>query len=267
MSEVQHAGRRAERSDTLDHAVRIGLVAYALVHLLLAYICFRLALGDGGHASSAGAFRTLAAQPFGRWVLIAVAAGFVLMVVWRLLDGIFGHREYDGFSRWSRSAVDIGSGVTYAVLGLGALRTALGSASKPHTRAWTAQLMDLPAGQVLLGAIGVGVAAIGVLMIWTGISGRTAEQLDSEGSSGDSGRAYLLVGGIGHVGKGGALMIVAGLLCYAAITHDPHRSGGLDVALHDLLGQPFGPWLLGAIGAGIGCFGLFCLIRARHLSH
>lgn len=267
ISEVRRGGRKADRSDALDNAIRVGLVVYGVMHLLLGWICVRLALGGGGHASSSGALHTLARQPFGEGLLIAVAVGFALLVVWRLLDAAFGHREYDGAARWSRQLVDLGSGVTYGVLGFSAVRTAFGSGGHPHTRAWTARLMDLPAGQVLVAAIGVGVAVIGGILIWTGISGKTAEQLDAEGRSGESGRAYLLLGGAGHVAKGGALMIVAGLLCYAAITHDPQKSGGLDIALHDLLGQPFGPWLLGVIGVGIACFGLFCLVRARHLSH
>ena len=33
-----------------------------------------------------------------------------------------------------------------------------------------------------------------------------------------------------------------------------------------MLQQPFGPVLLGLIAIGIGCYGLFCFARARHLS-
>lgn len=265
--DVAQAGRQAERSTALDRAIRAGLVAYALLHLLLAWICLRLATGGGGHANSSVALQTLARQPFGRAMLLGVAVGFALLVVWRILDGLFGHREYDGVSRWGRSVVDFASGLTYAVLGYSAVRVALGSASRPHTRAWTARLMDAPAGQVLVGVVGLVIAVIGGILIWTGLSGKTAEQLDRSGRTGRSGRINLVVGGVGHAAKGGAFLIVAGLVCYAAVTHDPRKSGGLDVALHDLRGQPFGPWLLTAVGAGIACFGLFCLIRARHLSH
>jgi hypothetical protein len=33
-----------------------------------------------------------------------------------------------------------------------------------------------------------------------------------------------------------------------------------------VLEQPFGPVLLFVVGAGIGCYDLFCFARARHLS-
>jgi hypothetical protein len=66
--------------------------------------------------------------------------------------------------------------------------------------------------------------------------------------------------------KGVAFAIVGGLFCYAAYTHQPKKSGGLDVALHKVLQQPFGQFLLLAIALGIACYGLFCFARARHLS-
>ena len=45
-------------------------------------------------------------------------------------------------------------------------------------------------------------------------------------------------------------MIVGGLFCYAAVTHDASKSGGLDQALFEVLDQPFGPFLLAMVGAG-----------------
>ena len=49
------------------------------------------------------------------------------------------------------------------------------------------------------------------------------------------------------------------------MTHESGKSGGLDQALQKVLQQPFGPFLLGAIAAGIICYGLFCFAWARHL--
>ncbi|MGZ8771474.1 MAG: DUF1206 domain-containing protein, partial [Aeromicrobium sp.] len=72
-------------------------------------------------------------------------------------------------------------------------------------------------------------------------------------------------GKIGYVSKGIALLIVGGLFLGAAWTHDPDKSGGLDQALRELLDRPFGSLMLGVIAFGIGCYGLFCFARARHL--
>ena len=54
---------RADNSEWMDHAVRVGLVSYGVVHLLMAWLALRLAFGDGGgSASSQGALQQLAAE-------------------------------------------------------------------------------------------------------------------------------------------------------------------------------------------------------------
>ena len=92
------------------------------------------------------------------------------------------------------------------------------------------------------------------------------ENLDVRGSIGEAGRAYRIVGKLGYIAKGIAFCIVGGLFVAAAVTHEAKKSGGLDDALHTVLQQPFGPFLLILIAAGIACYGLFCFARARHLS-
>ena len=75
-----------------------------------------------------------------------------------------------------------------------------------------------------------------------------------------------MFGKMGYIAKGIAIGVIGVLFLYAAIDHSAKKSGGLDQALHKVLHQPFGPVLLFAISVGIGCYGLFCFARARHLS-
>ena len=94
---AQLAGRKAENSEWLDHAVRIGMVAYGIVHLMVGFLAVQLALGSGGKsASQKGALAELAQQPFGKVLVWAIAIGMVLLVVWRVLDAAFGHQEKTG---------------------------------------------------------------------------------------------------------------------------------------------------------------------------
>ena len=79
-------------------------------------------------------------------------------------------------------------------------------------------------------------------------------------------RSTSLLGKVGYIAKGVAIAIVGGLFCYAAITHDAKKSGGLDQALQTVLEQPFGQVLLTAIALGIAAYGVFCFARAKHLS-
>ncbi len=267
MDDPDVLGRKAEQSDALDHAARIGLVAYGVVHLLIASLAVQLALGDNENASAQGALAALARQPFGQAMVWAVAIGLYLLVLWRALEAGFGHREEDGGDRWRQRAGSVLKAVIYGALGVTATRVAIsdGGSGGGGSKGTTAKLMDLPGGQWLVVAAGLAVLGYAGRLVWRGWTEDFADHLDTEGKLGWSGSGYLLLGRIGYVAKGIALAIVAGLFCYAGVTHEADKSGGLDQALQKVLEQPFGPYLLLAMAAGIGCFGLYCFARARHL--
>jgi hypothetical protein len=260
-------GRQAEQSDWLDHAVRAGLVAYGIVHLLIGWLAVQLALGDHSQQASAkGALQELARQPFGQTMVWAIAAGMFLLVVWRLIEAAFGHREEQGSDRVRKRVASALKAGIYGALGVSAARVAAGSGgSGKGSKGMTAELMDLPGGQWIVVAVGLAILGYAGGIGWRGWKEKFAEHLDTEGKLGNSGAAYLILGKIGYIAKGIALGIVGVLFCYAGFSHEPNKSGGLDEALQKVLEQPFGPYLLIAIGAGIACYGLFCFARARHL--
>lgn len=129
----------------------------------------------------------------------------------------------------------------------------------------TAKVLALPAGQLLVGVIGLAVAGYAAALIYRGFSEGFREHLKSQGQTGEMGRAYILLGKVGYISKGLSLLAVGGLFLWAAWTHDSDKAGGLDQALRKLLDQPFGSLMLGVIAFGIGCYGLLCFARARHL--
>lgn len=264
---AKELGERAHDSDLLDHAVRAGLVVYGLVHLLVGWLGLQLALGNSeGRASSSGALHELAEQPFGAVLIWLVAGGFGALVLWRLLEIFHGHRDESGLELWRERATSFAKACVYAVLAASAVKVAVGDGSRGGTDSATKKLMDLPGGQLAVGLVALAILGYGVGMVGLAWTERFRKHLDVKGTSGASGTAYLWFGKLGYTGKGVAMGVVGVLFGYAAWTHDPKKSGGLDVALAQVKEQPFGPWLLGAVAAGIGCYGLFCFATARHLS-
>lgn len=268
ISEKAHElGRRSEDSSTLDHAVRVGLVAYGFVHLLIAFVAIKLALGDrSGSASSEGALSQMAQAPLGTVLLYVVAAGFGALVLWQAIEAFTGHREKDGKGRLVKQ---LGSGLKaglYGFLGWSALKIAIGSGSDGgSTDTTTAKIMALPGGQVLVGVVGLVILGYGSMLVYRGLSEEFVKHLGGSGSTGNDGKAYILLGKVGHTSKGLAFFTVAGLFIWAAFTHDPKKSGGLDQALSKVLEQPFGAPMVLAMGVGIACYGLFVFAWARHL--
>ncbi|MGA8210579.1 MAG: DUF1206 domain-containing protein [Nocardioidaceae bacterium] len=261
------AGREADDSEWMDHAVRVGLVSYGVVHLIIAYLAVRLALGDsGGQASSTGAFQQLREHTAGMITLYVVALGFVALVVWQAIEAGWGHREEEDGKRLRKRLVSGAKVVIYASLAFSAFSTASGSSSGGGgTDGYTATVMQMPGGTLIVGAVGLGIVVVAGFLGYRGWTEKFRSKLQSEGQSGREGRTYVLVGKVGYLAKAVAFTIVGLLFVWAAVTHDPQKSGGLDQALRELLQQPFGAVLLVVVGLGLACYGAFCFAWARHL--
>ena len=75
--------------------------------------------------------------------------------------------------------------------------------------------------------------------------------------------AVTVLGVVGYAAKGIALLLVGLLVIMATVTAHPEESTGLDGGLKALRGQPFGMYMLAAIGAGLICYGIFMMVRAK----
>lgn len=250
----------------MDHLARAGLVAYGVVHLLIAWVALQLAFGGSRReASSKGAFAELASQPFGEVALWAVAVGLMFLVLWRLVEAVAGHTEEDeGSDRWRKRAASGLKAVLYATLAFTALRTVTGGGGGGG-RSLTATVLNWPGGQVLVVVAGLLVLAYAGWTAYRGWSDAFMQHLDAEGRSGEVGEVYRWFGRVGYVAKGVSIGIVGILVVHAGWTHSGKKDKGLDDALRTVLEQPFGPLLLAVIAAGLACYGLFNFARARHL--
>jgi hypothetical protein len=265
----------AEKVDTtvrgggwFAHVVRVGLIAYGVVHLLLAWVAVRLLfVHHAGTATSEGALAQLARDAWGRWTLATISAAFLALVAWQLVAMAVGYRQETGMKRHVMRVGAGGRAVVYGYFAWASAKFAVnGSSSKgrsPHSM--TAQILDAPAGPLLLGVLACIVAGTGIALAVFGWRRQFLSQLDSAARHGDRRIPIALIGQVGYVVKGLAFVAIGALLVWAAIAHDPKKSGGLDQALYQLLGNTLGKIAVVVIGAGIGCFGLYLFVRARHL--
>jgi sterol desaturase/sphingolipid hydroxylase (fatty acid hydroxylase superfamily) len=265
VSNAQSTAKQVENSEWLERAVRIGLASYGVVHLLIAWLALQLAFGDSsGAANQRGAMRQLAQQSFGKPLLWVIALGFVALAIWQAFDAVWGHRKHDGAKRTFKRVGSAGKVVLYLVLAYTAVKTAVGSSSSSSSKdGMTATVMSWPLGQVIVGLGGLAIVAVGGYLVSRAVRKSFENDLQPQATSGATGTTVVRLGQIGYTAKGVALAIVGLLFIWAAVTYDPEKAGGLDAALHRLVAQPFGPWLLAVVAVGIGCFGVFCFFWAK----
>lgn len=251
-----NTAHEVRHSTTYDVAITTGLVAYGVVHLLIAWIALQLAFGKSSQeASQQGALQELSSKPLGGVLLWIVAIGLFALVVWRVLQ--FGWGNLDTHKK----VTSVGHAIAYLVLAVSAVKIAIGSGSSGSggQRTVSARLMGHAGGRGLVVAIGVAIVAIGGYHVYKGITKKFTEDL--VGGVSDT---TVLLGRIGYGAKGIAYVVVGVLFGWAAIDYDPQKAGGLDTALRTIKAQPSGPVLLTALAVGIAAFGGYCFIWSRN---
>jgi uncharacterized membrane protein len=264
------AAGRAGDSDALEHLARIGLIAYGVVHLLLAWLALQLAWGGGSgqSADQAGALATLAEQPLGRPLLWLLAVGLVALAAWQAAEVLRWRSRLSSTGDARKKALEkvvksVAKAVLYAVLAVLAVRTATSGGSSGGQQS-AAGVFGWPAGRWLVALVGLVVIGVGVYLVHKGVSKRFLEEVDLGSAPPQTTRLVTRLGQVGFPAKGVALGVVGGLLVYAALTFDPARATGLDGALRTILSAPFGRVLLTLVAIGIAAFGAYCFVRARH---
>ena len=267
------AARGGGNSDALENLARIGLVAYGVMHVLVAWLAIQLAWfgGSGQSADQSGAMATLAKSPVGKPLLWVIAFGLVALAAWQAAEVLRwrGSWSASGKARTKalqRSAKALVKAVIYAGFAVLAIKFATGSGqSSSQQQQQTAEgVFGWPAGRWLVGAAGLVLIGVGVYHVYKGLSERFLKEIDTSKASPKARRLVSRLGAVGFPGKGIALGGVGVLLIWAAITFDPSKASGLDGALHAILDLPFGAVLLTLVAVGIAAFGAFLFVRARY---
>jgi len=263
--QARSGGEQVVRSDAFEWLARAGFGARGLIYTIVGILAIRLAIGSGGHAASQqGALRALAAEPFGKVLLILVAVGLGGYSLWRLVRAALGHGPEDSDSGLDRVAA-LGSGIVYAGLCAIAVEILVGAGGgSGNAHRTTAGVFGWPAGTWLVGIAGVVLIGIGLYQGYQGVSKDFLEDSKTEEMGPRVRRWIEWIGAFGHLAR----MVVYGLvgifLIVAAIQYDPGQAVGLDGALAKLAHASYGPFLLAVVAAGLIAFGAYSLSDARY---
>lgn len=251
---------------------RVGLVLYGAVHVIIAWLVAQVALGDAGRkADSKGALTEVSQTALGPFLLWALAIGLAFFVLWQVVEAFAGYTYVR--EKRKRTGKRIGAGaraITATTIAVAAQQYARGKGGSDSTgtqRELTARVLALPFGQVLVGAVAVGILVIAGVVLRKGVKKSFERDLDLSELPAGSRRVVERLGRAGWIGKGAAYAVIGVLVGIAAVTADPGRSGGLDNALRTLAAQPYGTVLLALIAVGFAAFGVYCVAAAKAHRH
>jgi len=267
---------RAARAEALEGGgwyaflARAGLVAKGVSFGIVGVLAIKLAIGDGGQATSRqGALQTLAQSTFGKMLLVLLAVGFAGYATWRFVQA-FAERggEKGKAKKWGKRAGYIGRGLIYAGLTASTVKILVGSGQqqsqtqKAHHTA--GMVMSWPGGRWIVGVAGIVIVGAGLWNLYRGIA-RNFEDKWRFGKMSETERTWGGRAGMaGHLARFVVFGLIGVFVTKAAIEYDPSDAIGLDGALQKLSQASYGPYMLGLTAFGLVCYGIYCLVDARY---
>lgn len=262
-TDAHEAARVAEASPLVQALARSGYAANGAVHVLVGVLALIVAFGGDGETDQAGAFKAIAAVPFGFVVLWVLAIALWALALWHAIEGLLARRDSSA-KKWGVRVSEWGQALIFLFLGVIAASVALGAEpdADEAAQALSRGVLVIPGGVFVLGATGLGIAIGGIAFVVMGMRRSFENKMTIPDDA--LGRGIKTLGIVGFIAKGVALLILGILLLVAAVRGKASAAGGLDAAIDAVLAVPSGPWFVGAIGAGLIIYGIFCGFRAKY---
>src|SRR5215216_7533990 len=212
---AEHPAREARReartgSGSYAWLARGGLVAKGVSFVLVGVLAIKLALGQGGKATSRqGALATIAENGFGKVLLVALAVGFAAYALWRFVQAFAERGENEDASgeakKWGKRAGYVGRGLIYAGLTYTTIKIVAGSgggqSQSQQAKSTTAGVLEWPAGRWVVGAAGLAIIAAGLWNAYRGLT-RKFEKKWRRGEMSDTERRWGgRAGVLGHLAR------------------------------------------------------------------
>lgn len=257
------AAARAQEANWMKLLARVGYGAKGIVYLIIGGLAIRGVASSG----SEGALSKIAQQPFGQILLGLVAVGLLAYAAWRFVQSLADPEdEGDDAEGIGKRVGYFASGIVYAGLAVSAVQIIIGSGGGGGGGAqdWTARVLELSFGQWLVGIAGAGVIIGGLHQLKQAVTADFKEDFALSEMNDTQETWAERTGRLGHAARTVVYLIIGWFLIQAAMTSDASEVGGLSKALDTLQDQPYGPWLLGAAGVGLVCYGIYCFVMARY---
>jgi hypothetical protein len=264
-SEVVSEAKQAARNVApwVERLARIGYAAKAVVYTVIGL----LALGAmrGGSLDSEGAMTAILGKPFGRSLLIIIAAGLLGYALWRIIEAFVDPAgKAEGIKGLGWRGWMISRGLVHIALAWQAVSFVIrragdgGGEAEADQKAQT--VMNAPFGSWLLVIAGLALAGYGIGQLWMAWKGKLAERLDLSSMSPGARIWAVRISRYGLGARGVLFLIVGGFLVQAGVTQDATRARGVGGAFEVFQS----PAMLALVALGVISYGVYEAIKARY---
>jgi hypothetical protein len=265
MPDVDVPDGTTERAGAVLRTVgRLGLLAYGVVHLLVAGLAVQVAFGERERADKKGALQAVAGTGAGVVLLWVVVVGLCALVVWQLAEAVLGHRGSPPRERALRVLINLAEAGLFGTLAWSAGAIAAKGGAPSTEPSVASKVLALPGGPVLVGLAGVVVVVGSAYAVRRGVRHTFLRELDLRGAGLRRSTLVTRVGQVGWAALGVAYGVPGVLLVAAAVRYDPAAPTTLDAGLQAVADQPWGPALLVLLALGLVAFGVYCFFDARY---
>lgn len=241
-------------------------VVYIIIGVLAAYAAFK---GSGETTDSHGALEEIISQPYGKYLLGAVAIGLAGYALWRFVQAL--KDTEDKGSGVKGIVIRIGYaviGVVYAGLAFSAVQILLGFGSNGDSdsasQEWTETLLAQPFGQWLVALVGAIFIIFALSHFYKAYTAKFRRKLVTGEMSPKVQTFAIRTGRFGLTARGIVFGIIGAFFILAALHSNPGEARGLGGALTALQQQTYGQILLGVVALGLIAYGFYMLVEARY---
>lgn len=251
----------------IERLARLGYASIGVVYMIVGGFAVAAGLGTrgstGGHAD---AFHLIRDQPFGRTILVVIAAGLLGYALWRLVSAATDNENRGDDPKGL--AVRLGSafrGLAYGAMTFEVVQMirggggGSGGGEEAQTKHGAARLMDAPFGRWLVAAIGLGIVLYGAYQLYAAWDAKLSKRLSLGKMDDRVRRKVVAISRFGIGARGIVFFVIGGSLVMAALRHNADAAHGITGALAELP-----PPLLVAVGFGLVAYGVYALVNARY---
>ncbi len=265
--ETERAARRTAERPAIVRIARAGFAAKGVIYLLIGGLALKAAFGAGGETTNnSGALSALYQQPFGRFLVGALALGLFIYALWLFVRAAL---DIEGAGS---DAKGIAKRLGFAALGgyyvglavIAAQLVAQKRSDTPNgeatTQDWTARLLAQPLGRALVVIVALAVFGAAGFFVYQAVSAHFRARLDL--SRPWAGRWAIPIGRAGFAALAVVDSLIGLFLLLAAVRSNPSEAKGIGGALSVLAQKPYGGLLLGVVACGLIAYGVYTLVEA-----